>query len=108
MSEAPWLIPYVDHHDGPRRVLTLHLTSGNLMAEKHAPVTAIDGRRYVVPWGPVHFEVPADRNVHVSVHVEADHLTQFASTLLGPGDGPVGLRYETRWGSGVGSLGPLA
>ena len=104
MTQHPGVIPYVEAHDGPRRLMTLTLTSGNVGAGKHVPVVAVDGRRYVVVWGVVTFEVPADRNVHVSVHIEADYLTQACSTLLPPGDQPVSFRYETRYTSGTGSL----
>ncbi len=101
----PGVIPYVEFHQGPRRVLTLQLTTGNAMAvSKHRPIVSIDGRQYLVIWGAVPFEVPADRNVHVSVHVEVDRVSQVASMLLPPGEQPMAFRYETNYGSGVGSL----
>lgn len=104
----PGVIPYVEHHAGARRLLTLELTSGNAVAvSRHRPIVGIDGRSYLVVWGPVTFEVPADRSVHVSVHVEADYVTQTASMLLPPGPGPLGYRYETHYTSGVGTLSPL-
>lgn len=106
MPAHPAVIPYVEAHDGPRRLMTIALTSGNVGASKHVPVVGIDGRRYVVVWGAVTFEVPADRNVHVSVHIEADYLTQACSMLLPPGDQPASLRYETHYTSGRGSLTP--
>lgn len=78
-------IPYVDDHTGPRRVLTINLTSGNATAKgRLVPVVSIDGRQYIVYWGPMHFEIPADRPCHVSVHVDAEYMTQAASTLLPP------------------------
>ena len=101
----PGVIPYVEFHQGARRVLTLNLTTGNSMAaSKHRPIVSIDGRQYLVVWGAVPFEVPADRNVHVSVHVEGDYITQVASMLLPPGEQPLVFRYETHYGSGVGTL----
>jgi hypothetical protein len=107
-EQQPWLIPYVDYHRGQRRVLTLELTTGNsTVAAKYRPIASIDGRQYVVLWGPVHFEVPADRNVHVSVHLEGDLVSQVASVLLGPGEAPLSYRYETHYASGVGTLTPL-
>lgn len=106
MPAHPAVIPYVEAHDGPRRLMTIALTSGNVGASKHVPVVGIDGRRYVVVWGVVTFEVPADRNVHVSVHIEADYLTQACSMLLPPGGQPASLRYETHYTSGRGSLTP--
>jgi len=106
-AEQPWLIPYVEHHQGPRRVLTLQLTTGNSMvASKYRPIVSIDGRQYVVLWGPVHFEVPADRNVHVSVHLEGDLVSQVASMLVGPGEANLAFRYETHYSSSAGSLTP--
>jgi hypothetical protein len=105
----PGVIPYVEFHPGPRRVLTLNLTSGNgMVVSKYRPIVSIDGRQYVVIWGAVPFEVPADRNVHVSVHLEGDIVGQVASMLLPPGDQPLAFRYETHYGSGVGSLAPQA
>ena len=107
-SEQPWLIPYVDFHQGPRRVLTLELMTGNgMVASKYRPIASIDGRQYVVVWGPVHFEVPADRNVHLSVHLEGNIVGQVASILLGPGESGLAFRYETHYSSGVGTLTPV-
>lgn len=104
MPTPDGVIPYVDHHDGPKRVLTLHLTSGNAMAKAQVPpVVSIDGRQYVVYWGTVGFEVPADRACHVSVHLEADRMAQHASALLTPG-ADLTLTYATEYMSGVGTL----
>lgn len=98
------MIPYVDHHDGPKRVLTLNLTSGNsMMKAKIPPVVSIDGRQYVVYWGAIGFEIPADRACHLSVHVEGGHIGQHASLLLNPGP-EITLNYTTDYGSGVGTL----
>ncbi len=84
--------PVRRHYDGAKRVLTLELTSGNAMViDKHRPIVSIDGRQYVVVWGLVSFEIPAERNVHVSVHIHGNVVGQTASVLLPPG-GPVGLR----------------
>ena len=106
--DQPWLIPYVDYYTGATRVLTLELTSSNgTVVAKHRPIVSIDGRQYVVVWGLVSFEIPADRNVHVSVHVQADIVAQVASLLLPPG-GSTALRYETQYLAGVGSLTPIA
>jgi hypothetical protein len=104
-QQAPaGVIPYVDWHTGERRLLTLHLTSGNsMLTGKTPPVVSIDGRQYLVYWGSVSFEVPADRAVHVSVHVEAERIGQAASALLPPGNSVV-LTYSTDFMSGQGSL----
>lgn len=102
---GPIAIPYVDHHDGPRRVLTLDITTGNVVLRggKIPPIASIDGRQYIVYWGVVHFEIPADRACHVSVHLEGEYVTQAASTLLPPG-GPLTLTYETHYTSGIASF----
>ena len=103
----PGVIPYVEYHPGPRRLLTLELTSGNaVVVSRHRPIVGVDGRQYVVVWGPVTFEIPADRNVHLSVHVEGDYVTQVASTILPPAPANLALRYETHYTTGVGSLVP--
>lgn len=100
----PSVIPYVEHHTGARRLLTLHLTTGNdLVRATIPPIVGIDGRSFVVYWGAVTFEVPADRNVHVSVHVEGNPIVQAASALLGPGES-LALTYATDHPSGRGSL----
>ena len=100
----PGVVPYVEHHTGQRRVLTIHLTTGNSqLRSKIPPVVSSDGRQYIVYWGAVAFEVPADRSVHVSVHVEGGHLGQAASTLLPPGP-PLELTYATNYVRGVGTL----
>ncbi len=102
--QPPSVIPYVEYHQGPRRTLTLHLTTGNpLLRAKIPPIVIIDGRQYVVYWGPVTFEIPADRAVHVSVHVEGDAIVQAASALLPPGQS-LQLTYATDYPTGRGSL----
>ena len=104
-STTPGVIPYVEFHTGTRRLLTIDLTTGNSrVLDKYRPVASIDGRQYVVVWGPVTWEIPADRNVHVSVHLEGDYLAQAASVILPPGEGRVALRYATDYMSGIGSL----
>lgn len=107
MTLQPWLIPYVEYYTGSTRVLTLELTTGNrTVAERHRPIVSIDGRQYVVVWGPVSFEIPAERNVHVSVHLDGEILNQVGSLLLPPG-GPLALRYETNYVRGTASLLPV-
>jgi hypothetical protein len=105
MTQPPSVIPYVEHHTGPRRTLSLNLTTGNpLVRAKIPPIVGIDGRSYVVYWGPVTFEIPADRAVHVSVHVEGDAIVQAASALLPPGENPLALTYTTDYPTGRGTL----
>jgi|GEM_PF-2327235 len=102
------VIPYVDHHEGERRLLTVQATTQNVMASgRFMPVVSIDGRSYVVFWGFMTFEIPADRSCHVSVHIQADYMTQTASTLLPPGP-DVTLVYATDYATGLGRLGPAA
>lgn len=112
MSEQPparpqeWAsaIPYVEHHSGPRRLLTLHVTTQNTtFGQQVPPVVSIDGRQYIVYWGSMSFEIPADRPVHVSVHIEGETMTQAASTLLQPG-ADLALRYATHFMAGIGEL----
>jgi hypothetical protein len=100
----PGVIPYVEHHTGERRVLTLHLTSSTSMfTGKTTPIVGIDGRQYLVYWGSVSFEIPADRAVHLSVHIEVERIGQVATALLPPGPA-VTMTYSTDFGSGEGSL----
>ena len=96
-------IPYVEHHTGPKRVVVLTLNLPNRMVRKIPPVVGIDGRTYVVIWGQVAFEVPADRAVHVSVYMHGEYMVQAASTLLYPqhkGE----LTYTPDYMSGIASL----
>ena len=105
LASTPGVIAYVDYHDGPRRLVTLDLTTGNAMVrDKYRPIVSIDGRQYVVVWGQVTWEIPADRNVHLSVHIEGDYLAQAASLILPPGTANEVRRYETHYGSGIGTL----
>jgi len=98
------VIPYVDHHAGPRRLLQFNLTSGNsTLKAKIPPIVSIDGRQYFVYWGTMTFEIPADRPVHVSVHVEGERIHQVASALLPPGES-LTLTYATNYMSGVATL----
>lgn len=96
LARVPGVIPYVDNHDGPRRLLTIEIPSVGMGARLYVPVASIDGRQYVVSWGAVSFEIPADRNVHVSVHLQSNRgtdsvSTPFASTILPPHSAPMRL-----------------
>ena len=95
-------VPYVESHTGTRRTLLMHLRPP-AATKKYPPVVGIDGRQYVVFWGTVAFEVPADRPVHVSVHIIANSMTQSASALLLPQHKPE-LTYNTNYRSGKGAL----
>lgn len=96
LAKVPGVIPYVDHHGGPRRLLTVEIPHLGHTVLAYAPIASIDGRQYVVSWGSISFEIPADRNVHVSVHLLTnsgrDHtITPFASIVLSPHPAPVRL-----------------
>lgn len=99
---GPPIIPYVDQHTGAKRALWLHLQPPP-MGRRIAPVVSIDGRPYIVFWGTIGFEVPADRPVHVSVHVVAEQLAQAASMLLLP-DHKAEWTYQTHPVTGVATL----
>ncbi|MVA75290.1 hypothetical protein GC722_04490 [Auraticoccus sp. F435] len=86
MQPAPPPIPYVEHHAGGRRLLTVRLEVGATRAV--APVVAVDGRAYVVTWPVAVFEIPADRPVHVSVHLMGMLSPCPASVLLFPASQP--------------------
>jgi hypothetical protein len=60
-----------------------------------------------VLWSVLTFEIPADRSVHVSVHLEGEYITQVASLLLSAGEHTARFRYATDYGSGAGSLTPF-
>lgn len=96
--QGPLAIPYVDAHHGPRRVVVLHLQRSSTVGS--VPVVGVDGRSYVVVWGSVAFEVPADRPVHLSVHLHLDRLAYAASTLLLP-QHKAELTYSVSWGRGA-------
>lgn len=96
------VVPYVEPHDGPKRVLTITLRPPSFTS-KIPPVVGIDGRQYVAVWGTISFEVPADRATHVSVCVHGEYMQQAASMLLTPDRPPV-LTYETHYVSGQASL----
>ncbi|WP_410655808.1 hypothetical protein [Amycolatopsis sp. lyj-112] len=110
LAGVPGVIPYVDNHSGLRRLLTIDISS-HRQAAVFVPLASIDGRQYVVSWGAITFEIPADRNVHVSVHLQTNYsssssmATPFASIVLGPHPGPV--RLATQFTNAEGSLLPV-
>lgn len=103
------VIPYVDAHTGPKRLatVTLHAPGGTpfagLTQAALKPNFFVDGRQYIVYWGQVTFELPADRSVHLAVGMQ-DGL-RGASMLLPPGADNVALVYHVP-AMGEASLGP--
>lgn len=96
----PGVIPYVDVHDGPKRYVTFHLARSGTTAAMSL-VLGVDGRRYMVVEGAVSVEVPADRAVHLSVHLEGDRPAFVSSMLLEPGTGNREFDYQARGLGGV-------
>lgn len=80
-------IPYVEAHDGEKRHLFIRFEAP-LSGMAGAYVVGIDGRAFVVTWAAVVFEIPADRPVHVSVHVTGEETPYAASLLLFPASRP--------------------
>ena len=97
-SQTPaGVIPYVDHHIGPKRLVTVNLDAGSgplkgLAKSTVKPNLFVDGRQYIVYWGQVTVEVPADRPVHIGVGMQDG--VRGASLLLPPGAEPVLLDYR--------------
>jgi hypothetical protein len=108
-SQTPaGVIPYVDHHTGPKRLVTIGLTTGGgplggIAKTTTKPNVFVDGRQYIVYWGDVTVEVPADRSVHIGVGMQ-DGI-RGASVLLPPGAEPVVLDYHVPM-TGEVSFGP--
>jgi len=104
------VIPYVDHHTGPKRYVTVALAAGGSPLAGYSksmvkPNLFVDGRQYIVYWGQVTLEVPADRHVHLGVGMQ-DGI-RGASLLLPPGAEPVLLDYHVP-ATGEVSFGPRA
>ena len=104
------VIPYVDHHTGPKRLLTVSLEAntgllGGVSKVGIKPNLFVDGRQYIVYWGPVTVEIPADRSVHIGVGMQ-DGL-RGASVLLPSSRDDLHLRYVVG-ATGEPSFGPAA
>lgn len=105
----PGVIPYIDFHEGTRRLVTITCDQGGLIVGNSRPIIAIDGRAFQVMFGPVTFEVPADRSVHISVVITGGQTqTGLASTLLEPGERDEAYAHRIRSLSAVGELTRLA
>lgn len=109
-SSAPeGVIPYVDHHTGPKRLVSVSFSaagpfSGATSAQVK-PNLFVDGRQYIVYWGRVTVEVPADRAVHLGVGLRDGE--RGASLLLSAGSDPLELAYHAPV-SGEPTFGPTA
>ena len=44
LAATPGVIPYVDFHDGPRRILTVISEGSRLITSTSRPVVLVDGR----------------------------------------------------------------
>lgn len=93
-------IPYSGYHVGPRRTLTVNLRC--VSSSPEVVHVTIDGSTYVLPWGVVNFDVPADRPVSVIVyqmtrHAGSESVSGLARTVLAPGL-PTELEYRTTGG----------
>jgi len=99
-------IPYQGAHDGPRRVL--HLQVKRVLKNAGAVHVNIDGLAHVVSWGPVFFEIPADRPVIIRAH-QFDILQRMfgqAEVVLAP-EAPAELEYQSAAHNKVeGEMGP--
>ena len=108
-STQPGVVPYVEWHTGARRILTIDLRNHGtflsaMSVDRIVPTVGIDGRQYVVYWGRVFFEVPADRGVHVAVSLQDG--VQASSLLIEPGEPGEGayLDYVADFSSGRATL----
>ena len=96
-ATPPGDIPYIDHHIGRKRLVTVTLEPikallGGATEKMMQPTLHVDGRPFIVYWGRVTVEAPADRAVHVAVGLQ-DGL-RGASVLLEPGVDPAYLLYQ--------------
>jgi len=94
---ASGVIPYIDHHLGPKRLVTVTLEPVKALVrgvteKMRQPTLHVDGRPFIVYWGQVTVEAPADRAVHIAVGLQ-DGL-RGASVLLDPGSEPEHLLYR--------------
>ncbi len=77
------VIPYGGQPAASKRVLDLCLKR-SLISKGSSPVVGIDGLSYISSWGRHLFEIPADRPVHLSVHIQRRAQVGTASLVLSP------------------------
>ena len=99
------VIPYGGQPAASKRVLDFCLKP-SLISKGSSPVVGIDGLSYSSSWGRHLFEIPADRPVHLSVHIQRQAQVGTASLVLSPQElamldysAPANLSYP-------GSMGP--
>lgn len=103
LVSSTYLIPYVDHHQGPRRVLALDLSALPGSADSPVAQVAVDGRWYVVVAGTVEFEVPADRAVQLSLR-PVDGTREHSTSLMVRPEHKATVRYAPAAGALPGAL----
>lgn len=86
----PQPIPYAGKVEGPTRRLDLLLRKSPTLTVK--PGVAIDGQFHDLDWGPVAFQVPADRTVRVEVWMYLTRQMGWASYALEQHE-PAALEY---------------
>ena len=94
-SDSSWkagVIPYGGQSTAHLRMLELELHK-TMVVRRLLPTVGIDGLSYVSAWGKCMFEIPADRPVHISVHVEHRGQVGATSLVLNP-DQPATLDYS--------------
>jgi hypothetical protein len=92
MDATAALIPWAGDRNVPLRLLAIDLRATTL-AKGVSPAVLVDGRQYVVDWGRVALEVPADRPVHVCVLALHRRPLGVASLVLMPDREPA-LEYS--------------
>jgi hypothetical protein len=85
-------IPWAGDRSAPLRLLTLDLRA-TALTRGVSPAVVLDGRQYVVDWGRVLLEVPADRAAHLTVLTLHRRPLAAASTVLTADHEPV-LEYS--------------
>lgn len=107
MEQQTWIVPYIEHYVGRRRVLTLDVAVNDRASRSTSVVVAIDGRGFRSPHGRNLFEIPAERPVHCSVHLQHvevstlrgnSEIEYVAVIVIPPGPDAVHLVYRGRDG----------
>ncbi|GAA2170859.1 hypothetical protein GCM10009846_02660 [Agrococcus versicolor] len=103
--EHAWAIPYVEAYDGRRRLVTVDVIVDAERSRSTSVVVAIDGRAFRSPHGRSLFEIPAERPVHCSVHLQHvdgstlrgnSEVEQVAIAIIPPSPDAMHLVYRGR------------